>query len=213
MEGKETMGLDTRLLGSWLDENGIHLIKQDPDTNDGLWYLTGPAAGYSMPDAETLLYPLHDSRLYKRADSTANQTIVGHWRHDKDPAIADDAGEEVIFRKDGLYVDFWDGESLFYNGSYTDIDKPSGKQLSIIEYRARLETESNSYVLAAVWDFTQEGTFVFGVDSSGSKVVRLTPSDGTPSWGLVDYAGQQRLPDPATAGVVRRDAIRKRRAG
>jgi len=55
-------------------ENGVHLIKQDHDTGNGRWFLTGPAASYSMPDAGTLVYPVHDNRIYKRIDITANDT-------------------------------------------------------------------------------------------------------------------------------------------
>ena len=206
------MAVDGRLLGSWLDENGINIIKQDPDTDGGLWYLTGAAARYSMPDAETLLYPPGPVRIYKRLDCTANQTIIGHWRHDQDPAIEGDLGEEIIFRKDGFYVDFWDGESLFYNGSYSSSHDSAGMRLGVIEYRLRLQTQGNSYRLDAVWDFTQQGTFAFGVDTSGKKCVAFTPSDGSPPWTLTEPDGQL-ITGPATVGAVRRDAIRKRRGG
>lgn len=206
------MAVDGRLLGSWLDENGISLVKQDPDTGDSLWYLTGPAANYSMPDAETLLYPTNQGRMYKRLDSTSNQTIIGHWRHEIDPAISDDVGEEMIFRKDGFYVDFWDGESLFYSGSYSRIHDSAGMHLSIIEYRIHLQTQGNSYMLEAVWDFSQEGTFAFGITTAGKKSVTFYPFDGAARWRLTEYAGQP-VAEAATVGAVRRDAIRKRRGG
>ena len=205
------MPLDQRLIGSWIDESGISVIKLDPDTGDGRWYVTGPAAQYSMPDAQTLLYPLSPRRIYKRIDYTGNETIIGHWRHDPDPATEDDIGEDIIFRPDGVYVDFWDGESIFYDGSYTSSQDAAGTYLSIVEYRLQLQTQGNAYSLKAVWDFAQDGTFSFGTDPSGKKTVTFSPSDGSQSWMLTELAAKA-VNEPTTIGAVRRDAIRKRRA-
>ena len=204
------MALDQRLIGFWADPNGINVIKEDPDTGDGRWYLTGPAARYAMPDSRTLVYPASPARVYRRVDDTSNQTIVGHWRHDADRAVDDDVGEEVIFRADGSYVDFWDGESLFYDGSYTSSQDPAGMHLAVVEYRLQLRTQGGSYRLEAVWDFSQDGTFALGIDTAGRKAVTFSPSDGSRSWSLIELAGQP-VTEPATIGAVRRDAIRKRR--
>jgi hypothetical protein len=203
------MPLDQRLIGSWVDENGINLIKQDPETSDGRWYLTGAAASYSMPDSQTLLYPRNPTRVYARIDCTANRTLVGHWRHDADPAIDGDVGEDIIFRPDGRYVDFWDGESIFYDGWYAERQDASGTWLGITEYRLHLQTDGDSYRLQAVWDFSQEGTLAFAVDEAGRTTVAFRPAGGK-TWALTRLAGQC-VPATTTIGAVRRDAIRKRR--
>lgn len=170
--------MDPRLIGNWTSNGALSVIKSDPDSADGLWYLSGQS-DYEMPNSKTLVYPIGTRWTYRRLDSSANQTIVGHWRHDKDPAVEDDLGEEFIFRSDGLYAEFWDGDEFFCNGTYSTTEDASGKHLRTAELRIHLQTTQNQYATRTVRDSVQAGTFAFGVDAAGTETVAFTPSDGS----------------------------------
>ncbi len=171
------MPFDSRFIGFWIGINGLSQVAQDPQSGDGFWYLGGPnPTDYVLPDPDTLAYPI-GRRLWKRVESTSSGTIVGHWRHDADPQDPTDQGEEMIFRADNTYIDFWDGENIFYNGTYSLTQDAAGLHIVISEYRARMQTYRSTYTTTSVDGTVQNGSFQFDVSPAGKDTVTLTSSD------------------------------------
>jgi hypothetical protein len=165
------MTVDSRFLGFWITDNGLAQIAQDPQSGDGFAYLGGDTPiAYALPDSNTLAYPL-GRRLWRRVGSSSAATVVGHWRHDLDPAEPGDLGEDMIFRADGSYVDYWDGEGIYYNGTCVLTEDSSGLYITTSEYRLRLQSTLNTYTTTSVDGSIETGVFEFGVNAAGKETV------------------------------------------
>ena len=171
------MAIDSRFIGFWVDVDGVTQIAQDPQSGDGFCYLCSQIpADYSLPDINTLSYPM-GIRLWGRVESNPSGTIIGHWRHDRDSNVIDDQGEEMIFRPDNTFIDFWDGGNIYSNGTYSITQDATGMHILTSEYRSRLQTNDSTFISTRFDGIVINGSFQFGVSDTGKDTVTLTPSD------------------------------------
>ncbi|MFA6119761.1 MAG: hypothetical protein WCT35_09905 [Sideroxydans sp.] len=167
------MDIDSRFIGTWKDtEGGALRITQDTQSGDGLLFVAWKLY-YTLTDANHLIYghyPNGQPFLFQRVGTGYSTSLIGVWRHEPDSAQKGDQGELMVYLGNGTYVTYLDDESVTYNGTYELSQDTSGKFITTLDYRNRIQTNRDTYTEIDIWGGVTQGTFAFGTEAGTGKV-------------------------------------------
>lgn len=174
------MSFDARFVGSWFGDQTFVNVVADAPSGDGRWYISSGMKPYSFPDADSLICGHYGDGApfrWRRIGSASANPIIGHWRHEAEPArTADgDEGEDMILGVEGSFVSRLDGETIDHNGIFELSQDQNGFTIALFDDRARLQTSADIFALNVTGSGVLSGSFAFGVDPQSLKdIVTMT---------------------------------------